>query len=45
VIYDPQDCAPKAGGAEISTCELAPTLLERFGAPRPDYMRKPVALV
>jgi hypothetical protein len=44
VIYDPQDRAPKVGRAEISTCELAPTLLERFGAPRPDYMRKPVAL-
>jgi len=45
MIYDPLDRAPKAGRAEISTCELAPTLLERFGAPRPDYMRKPVALV
>ena len=44
VIYDPQDRAPQAGRAEISTCEIAPTLLERFGAPRPDYMRKPVAL-
>ena len=45
VIYDPKDRAPKAGRAEISTCDLAPTLLERFGVPRPDYMRKPVALV
>ena len=44
MIYDPQDRAPKAGRTEISTCELAPTLLERFGAPLPDYMRKPVAL-
>jgi hypothetical protein len=44
VIYDPQDRARKIGCAEISTCELAPTLLEHFGAPRPDYMRKPVAL-
>jgi hypothetical protein len=44
VIYDPQDRATKAGRAEISTCDLAPMLLERFGAPRPDYMRKPVAL-
>jgi len=44
VIYDPQDRAPKAGCVEISTCEIAPALLERFGAPRPDYMRKPVAL-
>jgi len=26
VIYDPQDRAPKSGRAEISTCELAPTL-------------------
>jgi hypothetical protein len=44
LIYDPQDCAPKAGHAEISTCEIAPTLLERLCTPRPNYMRKPVTL-
>jgi hypothetical protein len=44
IIYDPHDRAPKAGGTEISTCELAPALLRHFGAPRPDCMRKSTAL-
>jgi hypothetical protein len=44
LIYDPQDRASKPVRTEISTCEIAPTLLEHFGVPRPDYMRNPIAL-
>lgn len=45
LVYDPTDRSRKsAERPTISTLELAPTLLEHFGLPRPSYMRSPAPL-
>ncbi len=45
VVYDPADRSPKAlGRPQISTLELAPTLLRNFGVPVPPYMKPPVSI-
>lgn len=44
LIYDPSDRSPKPGFTQMSTEEIAPTLLKNFGVPVPGYMRSPVAL-
>jgi hypothetical protein len=43
LIYDPQDLGPKPGFTQISTEEIAPTILENYSMPIPSYMRSPVA--
>jgi hypothetical protein len=43
-VYDPQQQSAgsmPASRPEVSTLEIAPTLLATLGAPRPDYMSKP----
>jgi hypothetical protein len=45
MIYDPADrTARDAARPQISTLELAPSLLLTFGAPVPAYMRRPAPL-
>jgi hypothetical protein len=44
VVYDPSDRAPKEGRPEVSTLEIAPTLLHNFGVKPPSYMKNPVAI-
>jgi hypothetical protein len=42
LVYDPADPAKAAGAGtrpQVSTLELAPTILRNFGAPVPSYMR------
>jgi hypothetical protein len=44
LIYDPLDRSPKPGFSQMSTTEIAPSLLENYSLPVPSYMSKPVAL-
>ena len=43
LIYDPQDRGPKPGFTQISTEEIAPTILRSYSVPVPGYMRRPVS--
>lgn len=44
LIYDPRDRGPKPRFTQMSTEEVAPSLLENFAIPVPGYMRSPVSL-
>jgi hypothetical protein len=45
IIYDPADHTPRgAVRPQVSTLELAPSLLQGFGVPVPAYMRRPAPL-
>ncbi len=45
LIYDPRDQAPKgAGFTQMSTTEVAPTLLQNYAVPAPSYMKRAVPL-
>jgi hypothetical protein len=44
LIYDPMDAAAKPEATQVSTIEIAPTLLQNFAVRAPDYMRAPVSL-
>ncbi|HEX4145200.1 MAG TPA: hypothetical protein VHY91_16960 [Pirellulales bacterium] len=44
LIYDPLRRAAKAGRTQVSTLEIAPTLLRNYAVPVPAYMRAPVTL-
>jgi hypothetical protein len=44
LIYDPLDRSPKPGFTQISTTEIAPTLLDNYSVPIPSYMTKPIVL-
>ncbi len=44
LIYAP-GAEPDPSRAPISTCDLAPSILANYGAPVPDYMRKPPRLM
>jgi hypothetical protein len=43
LIYDPLDREPKPGFTQVSTEEIAPTILRNYAVPVPGYMRSPVA--
>jgi hypothetical protein len=44
LVYDPLNRKAKAGRPQISTLEIAPTLLQNYAVPIPSYMRSPVTL-
>lgn len=44
LIYDPRERSAKDARPQVSTLEIAPTVLRNFDVPVPDYMRSPVAL-
>jgi hypothetical protein len=44
LIYDAERAAPRAGGTQISTLKIAPTLLRNFAVPIPGYMHVPLSL-
>jgi hypothetical protein len=44
LIYDPLRRAGSRGRSQVSTLEIAPTLLKNFAVPVPSYMSSPVAL-
>jgi len=44
LIYDPLRRAANRGRTQVSTLELAPTLLRNYAVPIPSYMRAPVTL-
>ena len=45
IVYDPADRSPRSRERpQISTLELAPTLLRNFGAPVPPYMKPPASI-
>ena len=44
LIYDPLDRGPKSGYTQISTTEVAPTILQNYSLPIPSYMKRPVPL-
>jgi len=45
LIYDPADRSPKPGYTQISTVEIAPTILQNYSIQVPSYMQSPVPLV
>jgi len=44
LIYNPRDRRQKMGHTQISTLEIAPTLLHNFSVPAPSYMKSHVNL-
>lgn len=44
IIYDPNDRLPKKARPELSTLEIAPTILRNFRLTIPNYMRQPAAV-
>jgi hypothetical protein len=45
LVYDPDHRDPKQKGRpQVSTKEIAPTILNNYSAPIPDYMAKPVKI-
>jgi len=44
LIYDPLDRSEKADFTQISTLDIAPTLLSNFSVPIPEYMQAPASL-
>jgi hypothetical protein len=44
LIYDPLRPANNRGRTQVSTLEIAPTLLRNYAVPVPSYMRAPVTL-
>ena len=45
IVYDPADRSPRSPGRpQVSTLELAPTLLRNFGVPIPPYMKRPASV-
>jgi hypothetical protein len=45
LIYDPAHPGTKPGYTQISTVEIAPTILKSYSVPIPSYMKNPVSLV
>jgi hypothetical protein len=41
LVYDPLDRRPRAARPQISTLEIAPTILKNFSVPVPSYMVQP----
>ena len=44
LIYDPAQPGPKAGFTQISTVEIAPTILSNYSIALPPYMKNAVSL-